>query len=178
MKGTTINKLIKNKGLVIMCIGLLAGAFLLLYPTTPKNTANDTQTTNDDILKYRDNLEQKLTNIINNISGVSNTKVMITLKSGTEYIYASDASNDQEKHVVVDNELVYVKEYLPEIEGVAVVCYGGSDPIIKEKITNMVCSLLGLYSTQIRRITYGNQITLHKPKAYKQQADHIVQKHV
>ena len=74
---------------------------------------------------------------------------MITLKSGTEFVYASDGNEVNEKHVIVDDSLVYIKEYLPQIEGVAIVCKGGNNPNIKSKITELICSVLGLYSSHV-----------------------------
>ena len=148
MEKSFIEILKKKKGILLITVGLLVGIFLVFSENdSPQNEADINQT--EYIENYVQKMEEKLEALIEKISGTSNVNVLITLKSGSEYVYASDASDSSEKHVVVGSELVYVKEYLPEIEGVAVVCKGGADPTINAKITELVCSVTGLYTTHV-----------------------------
>ena len=141
---------IKNKKILLILIGcILLGLILILIGSGANGDKETKEDFNDNINEYTDTLENKLEKMINSIAGVSESKVMISLKSGSEYIYAADDNTNSEKHIIVDNRLVYVKEYLPQIEGVAVVCKGGDDTVLKTKITELVCSVLGLYSTHV-----------------------------
>ena len=144
-----IEKIKSKKGIFLLIIGVIIGFLLIFYDSNSNQTKKTDISNSESIEQYTSVLEEKLEKILNEISGVENTKVMLTLESGSEYIYASDDTNTNEKHIIVDNELVLVKEYLPKIKGVAIICKGGNDPIIKSKITDLACSVLGIYSTRV-----------------------------
>lgn len=145
-----IIKVIKEKKILILLLTGIGAGILMVFGGTataekPKTNIEPSQ----NISNYTEMTESRLEELINKIDGINSATVMITLKSGSEYIYASDNSSTSESHVVVDEGLVYVKEYLPEIEGVAVVCKGGNSAIAKAKVTELICSLLGLPSTHV-----------------------------
>lgn len=148
-----INKLsdyFKNKKAVLILIFcLIIGIILVLSDKKTDNTHDNSSDYTKFIENYTSKIENKLAELIEEVEGASLPKIMITLKSGSEFVYASDGKESNEKHVVVDDNLVYVKEYLPQIEGVAIVCKGGNDPAVKSKITELVCSVLGLYSSHV-----------------------------
>ena len=144
-----IEKIKSKKGIFLLIIGVIIGFLLIFYDSNSNQTKKTDISNSESIEQYTSVLEEKLEKILNEISGVENTKVMLTLESGSEYIYASDDTNTNEKHIIVDNELVLVKEYLPKIKGDAITCKGGNDPIIKSKITDLACSVLGIYSTRV-----------------------------
>lgn len=134
---------------LVLVLCLIIGVILVLSDKNNENTYNSSSDYTDFIENYTTKIENKLASLIEEVEGASSPKVMITLKSGTEFVYASDGKESTEKHVVVDDNLVYVKEYLPQIEGVAIVCKGGNNPTVKTKITELVCSVLGLYSSHV-----------------------------
>lgn len=141
---------IKNKkGIILLFCGIILGIILLItdIKESPNTTSAETNEAYTDNYTYF--LEKKTEDMINKIKGVSNAKVMITLKNSGEQVFASDNSETNKKHVIVDDSLVCINEYMPEVEGVAVVCNGGDDALIKQKITELLCSLLGIYSTHI-----------------------------
>ena len=145
-----IIKRIKNKKSLLIFIILIACGIVLIISD---NQQNDKTTKGDPLANevdtYTFKLEERLEQTINLIDGVNNASVMITLESGNEYVYASDDTEVSQKHVIVDNGLVCVKEKLPTIRGVAVVCDGGNNSTIKTKITELVSSVLGIYSNCI-----------------------------
>ena len=147
------NKIIRflktKRGIIFLIIGLLIGLLLVLSDNTSTQKNNSSSNIEYSSKEYTNTLEIKLEELINQISGVSNTRVMITLKSSNEIIYAEENSLSGNNTLVVDGNPVYIKEYMPEIEGVAIVCNGGNNPIITEKITQLVCAVLGLYSTHV-----------------------------
>lgn len=144
-----IINLIKNKkALFLLLFGAILGVSLILTDTAKNDNKNTIDSTSD-IDKYTQQLEEKLEEIISTINGVSDVNVLITLESGSELVYASDDSEENEKHVIVNNGLVLVKENLPKIKGVAVVCKGGNNAELKTKITELTCSVLGIYSTHV-----------------------------
>ena len=145
-----ITKKFKNKKIIFIFLSLIICGTVLIISDNQHNdkTTKEYQITND-VDTYTYTLEKKLEQTINLIDGVNNASVMITLESGNEYVYASDDTEVSQKHVIVDNGLVCVTEKLPKIRGVAVVCDGGNSSAIKTKITELVCSVLGIYSNCI-----------------------------
>ena len=142
------NALKRNKGVFFLILGISVGIILVFSDSGGSEIESGIDHAQY-IEEYINKTEERLEALIEKIEGASNVNVLVTLKSGSEYVYASDASDMSEKHVVVSGDLVYVKEYLPEIEGVAVVCHGGNDPSVNAKITELVCSVTGLYTTHV-----------------------------
>ncbi len=119
---------------------------------------------------YKTSLETQLTQIISQISGAGEVSVMITLDCTAEDVYAADksldgqaqesaedsaASSTQQEYsedstyVIVEDEdgnehTVLLKQIMPKVSGVLVVCSGGDDSVVKEKVTNAVSSVLGV----------------------------------
>ena len=137
----------KHKIILLILLCLIIGIFLVINDTSTKTKRVDVPKTNTE--KYINDLETKLEELINEISGVSAAKVLITLEQTNEVIYASDGSDTSQKHVIVNEALVYVTENLPKIKGVAIICKGGNNDTTKRKITELACSLLDIYSTNV-----------------------------
>ena len=90
-----------------------------------------------DYAEYVSTLNDELTNVISSIDGVGTCKVMITLKNTKESVYAennetsnSDSSNSQNNEYVIYNSEngdspLLLKEEMPQVAGVAVVCSCG-----------------------------------------------------
>lgn len=148
---------------VSICLGLI-GLLLILISDCSKNddhksTQETTITTVDD---YRMNLEINMQNLINNVFGAGDTKVMITLATGEKNIYAeeikkqsnADGSSEFESNYITVNSggeksALISSTQPPQIMGVVVLCEGGSKPSVKEDIYNIVSALTGLSSDKI-----------------------------
>ena len=108
--------------------------------------------------EYRQQLEERLTDILQSIEGVGETKVMITLRDDGQTMLNKDFSQkdlDHEEETVLveqgDRQVPYVIQYrMPGIEGVLVVAKGASDAGIKTKITEAVMAVLALEAHQIQ----------------------------
>ena len=153
-------KLINSKyAIPLIGLGLMVILFFVIY--TPKESVAESKTQYD-AAAYAAELERRLEKIIGGIEGVEECDVMITLKSGIEYKYASDtqisdATHSQEKKssnsradiaVVSDKErgetAVVVKEIYPEINGVAVICRGADSTALRFDICNTASTVLGI----------------------------------
>ncbi len=145
-----LTSFIKKRKTTIIIIFMAFLGIILVFSGSKDSPQKENETSNsNNDSSYAYELENKLEELINNISGVSGVNVMITLESGNEYVYASDDTELAQKHVIVDDGLVCVTEKYPKIKGVAVVCKGGENSVIKTKITELVCSVLGIYSTSV-----------------------------
>ncbi len=114
-----------------------------------------------DLNSYETELERSLEEILSRISGVGDVTVMLTVSGTSETVYAVDsdtsASSDsvQNRSSIIIIEKSDEKEALvskikkPEINGVAVICEGGDNAHVKEKIVNTVSTVLGISSSRV-----------------------------
>ncbi len=116
-------------------------------------------------------LEQRLEKLISQIDGVGGVTVMVTLESTSTRVFAeetqsesnsSDSADSSSKSSSSSTEIVLAgsgKEPLetaricPKIRGVAVVCAGAADPVVKEKIANTVSGVLNVGISRVS-VTY------------------------
>ena len=115
----------------------------------------------DSSLEYVDYLENKLCNVLSDITGVGDVSAIITLDGGFTYEYAVDSetntttSGSSETSVTVDTtilvngEPVVVKVIYPEIKGVVIVADGSENFAIKMNIMEAVQTLLGVEASSI-----------------------------
>ncbi|MBQ9947762.1 MAG: hypothetical protein IJO91_05175 [Oscillospiraceae bacterium] len=99
-------------------------------------------------------LEQRLEVLLSEIEGVSSPKVMVTLDSTAETVYARDEVPDRESSVVLVGSssaktALTESVVLPKVRGAAVVCGGAADPTIREKVVNTVAGVLGIGTSRI-----------------------------
>lgn len=118
-----------------------------------------------DTQDYKKQIEYELESILSKIQGVGKVSVMVTIEGTTEYIYAQEISqsNDyddgststryQSEIVVIDNqnskEALVSKIIKPKINGVIIVCEGGDNTRICEKVITAVSSVLNLSTNRI-----------------------------
>lgn len=145
----------ENRARLAILSGGIAMLFILLselFPSSPEATAE--QAISADNADYCAQLEQQLTDLIEQIDGAGKTVVMLTLENGEETVYALDTQSgqtqNQETHVLLeDGSALAQTVYLPKICGAAIVCEGGGDVRIAARITELVSALLDLSSNRI-----------------------------
>ena len=157
-------KNLKHKPMLLaVFVGVVVCVFYFSFLTPTKsdtNSDNSTQQTSS-AEEYVDMLENKLANVLANISGVKSCDVIITLESGFDYVYATDTetkttisgSNETsittETVILVSNEPIVVKEIYPTIKGVVVVASGAEDITVKLNILSAVETVLEVDSNNI-----------------------------
>ena len=157
---------------LIMAAGLLGILLIGIAPMLKTDGAKKQfqQETVPSAEEYAAALESRLEGILGRIDG--EVEVMITLKSGYTYTYAvtekvnSDVSeeyksDDQRKsqqkntteqsYVMVEDGGSPLVTALnePEIKGVVVVCDGGDNPLIQQKVIQAVTTALDITSTRV-----------------------------
>ena len=126
--------------------------------------------------EYREKLEKDVKEIVKEITGSSNVTVVVTLESGMRYKYADvteGASTDKSENNTVSSsselkqgyitvktadggeQALLVTTQMPEIRGVAIVCIGGDNEVISQKIENTVTAALNITSHRVS-IAGGN----------------------
>lgn len=96
-------------------------------------------------------LEQRITALLRQVEGVGDCRVMVTLESDTQTVYAADVVSSEG----ADGALSYSEHYLtvdtatgpvgllitriqPTVKGVAVVCDGGGNAAVQQRVVQVV----------------------------------------
>lgn len=150
-----LSKIFKTKGVGFIILAFAAGIILLMMPER-----EDTQkASSPSSEQYVSSLESSLEKLLLELCG-KDCRVMITLESGYSYTYAADEKLDTvygesgiasktatKEYVTVSDDygssLVIVKENLPQVKGVAIVCKKGSKAD-EETVISIVCSLFDI----------------------------------
>lgn len=158
LKSLRINEFLKkekNKKLVYVI--LIIGVILLSLPSfLPQKEAEPSRET-----VVNERLEERLSDIISEISGVGKVKVMITYKSTSEKRVAKDKNTrnsaneiyEEEKNVLLgsgsEQKPFITREEMPKILGVAVVAEGGGRDDVKAEISRAVRALTGVSANNV-----------------------------
>ncbi len=149
---------------VFILLAVLGVALVLLSGNVSagsKSKSKSETTTARDYDAYVADLEGRLQKTVASMDGVGSCKVMITLEKSGENVYATnseskrdaDSGSSKEDYVLYDQDSgespLLLSAYLPNVQGVAVVCTGGDDPAVREKITTTVASLFGIPTNRI-----------------------------
>ena len=159
---------------IVLAAGLI-GLVLLCATSFPKSASAEgaknpaQESIRIDLTAYEQQLERRLGEIIGAIAGAGEARVMLTLECGSEPIYAVQGKTDS-KHSYSDNgteeSLSANKEYViigsgageqglvlkmmePRVRGVAVICRGGDDLIVRQAIVEAVTAVLGVGSNKV-----------------------------
>jgi stage III sporulation protein AG len=119
---------------------------------------------------YCEELEADVKKLVKEITGSSKVSVVITLDGGINYDYAdisektavediekekeSSDTRIKEGYITIKNadggeEALLVNAALPKVRGVAIVCEGGDNEIINQKILNTVTAALDITSKRV-----------------------------
>ena len=151
-----------KKPVLLLLIGVISGILLIFVGNGEKADAKQSYPDISEQIEITDeyvkNLEIRVTQILSKMDGISNVSVIITADSCTETVYAQNGRYDggslsEKDYVIIDkgdsDEPIVIKLIYPKIRGVAVVCYGGSNPINQEKISKLLSSLFDIAQNQV-----------------------------
>ena len=125
--------------------------------------------------EYTESLENSLTQIVSSIQGAGETQVMVTLENDVQTVYATEerttsqgteektgdstAKTQQSKegetnYIIVKDangaeRALEITQVQPTVKGVVVVCAGGDDPVVQQRIMNAVTTALNLSSKRV-----------------------------
>lgn len=166
-------KNIKHIEIYLLCI--FAIVLIIIYSSTTKTktqTATNTDFTSQEYSLY---LENKLADILSNITGAGTVKVMITLDGGMKYEYATESEeittsnevggntttkttkNEEVVIVTINGKAtpLIIKESYPDVCGVVVVASGASNAQVKLNIMKAIKTLLNVNDDCVQ-ILVGN----------------------
>ncbi|MBQ3548233.1 MAG: hypothetical protein IJA44_07165 [Clostridia bacterium] len=155
---------------VLIIIGVIGIALIFLSSFTDQKPKSKALTDDFSVEEYKQSLEKDITKLVKSISGSRKVTVVITLESGINYEYAdnleesNDSKNDnlntaeksetKQQYITVKNsdgseQAILISKQMPEIRGVAIVCEGGDNAALNEKIQNAVMSALNITSKRV-----------------------------
>ena len=172
------NILSKDVGKKVVLFAGILGIFLIFVssysqnkPPPEKQEPIKNQTTQE----YIEKLESDLNKIISSIKGAGDAKVLITLENGMENVYATEErknkeatkdnlngeaskvkeSDDVEKKYITikdsdgSEKALSVMQIQPKVKGVVIVCKGGGNPEVQQRIREATKTLLNISSKRV-----------------------------
>jgi stage III sporulation protein AG len=146
---------------VLIAAGILL-MVIILMADFGDNDADDAKASdvNADFLTadvYISSTEEKLGEILSAIEGVGKTQVLVNVSSTEEYVFAEEykqGSSVAESSIVTidsgsDKTALVKKVNTPDVSGIVIVCEGGDDPKICEKIYKAVSTALNIPTSRI-----------------------------
>ena len=164
-----IQKLRSPKILVVLG---LAGILLIALSSLSGDTKKQKEAERDEFSseEYRDELQNDIKELVCEITGDRSATVVVTLDSSLRYSYAdtreeaasnktddkaeSSDSELKEGYILIKQadggeEALLITAQMPEIRGVAIVCEGGDNEYIQDKIQKIVTSALNISSKRV-----------------------------
>lgn len=169
---------------ILLCGVLLAVIAIPVSPENPSRGEDGQQETNTaetegstrESLSYEEQLEQRLSEALSQVSGVGRTRVLITLETTGEQVVEKDEPGSSQTVQEEDasggsretterswsESTVYreesdgskvpyvVKELEPQIQGVLVIAEGGGNPVIRQEILEAVEALFPIEAHKIK----------------------------
>lgn len=166
----SFNKLLngKRKTGLIVAIGMIGILFIFLSELIPSGQSSPdaaSSTSENDIYTFKENTEKELEKMLSDIKGVGDVSVMISVSGTVEYVYAeevnmTDDANGDNKTQRSENKIVIIEEngekkalvkkmLLPSIGGVVVVCEGGGNTSVNERVIKAVSAALNVPTNKI-----------------------------
>lgn len=157
---------------ILLIVGIVGIAFIALSSLIPSKKEESKVIQNSSSItaeEYKNNLEAEIKEIVLSLTGYDSA-VMVTLESGIKYDFADDTkdtvstvsgqnsttdsrSNTKSYITVRDSnggeKALIITERMPEIRGVAIICKGGEQELIAEKIEGAVCAALNITSKRV-----------------------------
>ena len=133
----------KNK-IIISSLVIIGIALILLSSFDFSKKKNDSLPT-----LYTEALEDKIEDFLKNIDGINEAKVILTLDTSNESVYAQSSSG-LDYILTSDGKPISVTEIYPTVRGVAIACTGGERDDIKIKVTELIGAYLGISSNRIK----------------------------
>ena len=154
---------------IIVALGIIGMALILLSEFLPQKTENTAAKVSAD--QFVRQTEEKLSTMLGSIEGAGQCQVMVTLENGVEYVYASqnkvntDRVEDkggekltqrdgtEENIIIVDTDEgrqgLLITEIQPTVKGVVIVCEGGDQPLVQQRIIDAVTTALNISSKRV-----------------------------
>lgn len=160
-----------NKLRLAVVLGALGMLMILLSEVLPEKKKEVPETDaeqvvcDEDTELFKRQTEQELKEMLEQIQGVGSCEVMVTVEGTTEYVYAENISRNTDENadrksdrldetVVViesngDKQALVRRVIKPQIGGVMIVCEGGGNTRVNERVLKAVSTALNISSSRV-----------------------------
>lgn len=121
---------------MIIIAGIVGIALIFISTYVDFDVGNAKPEEEFSVTTYSTQIESDLQSVISQIQGAGQTKVLLTMENSVEYVYLDDSTTK-------------TKEIEPHIRGVLVVCEGGDDPVVVERISEAVTKSLDISTAKV-----------------------------
>jgi stage III sporulation protein AG len=152
---------IKNKkNFLVISLGILGIVLILISEILPEKKEDKIPVSAESCV-FEKEIEAKLEEAVSQINGAGKTDITVTFDSSREFFYAknsseniADSESETESEFVIlegseGEEPIILKTTEAKVRGVLVVCEGGDDPFVCEKILEAICALLDVPSNKV-----------------------------
>ena len=137
----------KHKNKIIVISLIVVGLFLILYGSFKgKGSSKHDEFSYEE---YTEALEEKIEDFLKSVKGIKKAQVLITLDTSNEKVYAQN-SNNFYYIFTSSGEPIFLSEKYPQVRGVAIACTNGDDARVRQNITELISSYLGIPSNRIK----------------------------
>ncbi len=139
---------------ILIVLVLAAVVFFIIFTSF----GNEEKTASADSAAYAENLENKLSSILSQISGAGKVDVFITAESEGEKVIATETIVDEDGTVTTTpvfsgGDIVILEEKNPEITGVLIVADGADDLSVRFNLLEATASVLNINQSIIKVYT-------------------------
>lgn len=163
-----------DKKILILSVISIIAVFLIMFSECSQDKKSIPTDTDFNINEYILTTQKKITDIVQMIDGAGKAEVMITPEKTIEYVYfqeekiktdtqAENSMNSskqttktetQTAAAVVENnsnkkEALVTTTIMPKIAGVVVICEGGGNPVVQERVINAVATALNIEQRRV-----------------------------
>ena len=132
MKKDKLKELLNNPKAVKIAVAFGVIAIILIF----LSSYIDFGAKSADMEKYSSQLSSQLLEILSSVEGVGEVRIFLTMDNAGENIYQNNSDSK-------------VKSITPTVRGVVVVCDGGDDPVVMERVMSAVTKSLDISSDKV-----------------------------
>ena len=150
----------------VLLVGAVVGVVLILLGNSDlvgswRSQESEDEVERDALLVYARELESRIEALCSHVEGVDDVHAVVSLDGDFVYIYASDSESSdregaverQEQYVTVGSgasaQPLLLTRRPPTIEGIGVVCRGGGDARVRQKIIALLSAAFSVGSNKI-----------------------------
>lgn len=145
LKKKKFNELIRSKHFLRIAVIVGLSAILLIFLSSHLDLKLFEK--QPDTEEYSEQLKSRLLEIVSRIDGVGEVKVFLTMDNSGENVYLSNSDTK-------------TKSIEPTVRGVVIVCSGGDDPVVVDRVLGAVTRSLSISSDKVYITKLGDRNTV------------------
>lgn len=142
---------------ILVVVGVAGMLLIALSECSAESSVMDLSATTVTAAQIESALESRMTTLLETVSGVGRCRVMITLESEEQAVYATDTTQSEdttsESYLTVDTDTgpagLLLTRIQPIVRGVVVVCAGAEDPKVSRRITTVIATAFHISERRI-----------------------------